>query len=242
VKVAAYQMPVNACYGNAAIHDLRERVRECEQAGVALLCCPEAALGGLADYVDTPAALALPVDPDLLAAKLAPLSSETVTVICGFTECDGFGQYYDAAAVCLAGKVLGVYRKRHVALRRSRYTPRFETPVFPVADRTLGIMICRDSVDADLAADLVHRGAHLLCIPTNNAMPIDRGGTKLIDDVRALDARLADTLGVPILRADVVGETRGLMSAGSSMITLPRGEQTRPSALADGELVMADLP
>ena len=70
MRVAAYQMPVEACYGIDPVADLVPRVNECERAGVRILCCPEGALGGLADYVETP-------------ARLRPLARRNVTVVVG---------------------------------------------------------------------------------------------------------------------------------------------------------------
>src|SRR4051812_32946353 len=111
MRVAAYQMPVDACYGTDAIVHLSARVRECERAGVRLLCCPEGSLGGLADYVDAPDDIAIPADPNVIATQLRPLASLSVTVIVGFTERDASGHYYNAAAVYSRGAIVGVYRK-----------------------------------------------------------------------------------------------------------------------------------
>jgi hypothetical protein len=59
-------------------------VRRCEEAGVSLLCCPEAAIGGLADYCAEPERLAIATaDVD---ATFAPIASNRVTAIVGFTE------------------------------------------------------------------------------------------------------------------------------------------------------------
>jgi predicted amidohydrolase len=239
--VGAYQMPVGACYSADAVEHLSARVRECERAGVSLLCCPEAALGGLADYVDAPDTIAVPADAASIAARLRPLTSRTVTVIVGFTERDDSGSYYNAAAVCSGGSVLGIYRKRNPAIRRSRYRAGSEAPVFCVNGDILGILICRDSTDAQLTARLVDQGAQMLCIPTNNAMPPDRSGTQLVDEVRRLDLRLATTLGVPVIRADVVGASGALVAAGTSMITQPSGVQLYAQGSEEGELVVAQL-
>ena len=242
MRVAAYQMPVTACYSANAAEHLSTRVRECEAAGVSLLCCPEGALGGLADYVEAPDAIAIPADPAVVAAALWPLASRTVTVVVGFTERDSSGCYYNAAAVCSGGAVLGIYRKRHPAIRRSRYRAGNETPVFRITGGLLGILICRDSTDPQLAAALVDRGARLLCIPTNNAMPPDRIGSHLIDEVRTLDAELATRLGVPVIRADVVGAAGALRAAGTSTITQPSAAQFCARGVEEGELVVAQLP
>jgi predicted amidohydrolase len=241
MRVAAYQMPVSACYGDKSIAHVAARVRQCEDDRVSLLCCPEGALGGLADYVDTPANIALSSDPEELTATLQPLASRNVVLIIGFTERDWSGRYYNAAAVYSDGVVVGIYRKYHPAIRRSRYSAGTELPVFQINGAVVGILICRDSTDVRLASALVEQGAELLCIPTNNAMPPARGGLHLNAEVRALDARLAQHLRVPIVRADVVGVTRGLVSAGASTITQPSTMQLRATGTEQGEIVAADL-
>jgi predicted amidohydrolase len=241
MKVAAYQMPVGVCYGDDPVAHLGARVRECERAGVRLLCCPEGALGGLADYVDAPDDIAITADLDTIARHLLPLASQSVTIVVGFTERDTLGQYYNAAAVYADGALVGINRKHHPAIRRSRYTPGTGAPVFKVCGKVIGVLICRDSTDAQLARTLVDRGARVLCVPTNNAMPPDRAGSHLVNDVRALDAQLAATLGVPVIRADVVGETRGLASVGTSMITHPSARQLTARGTMEGELIMTEL-
>lgn len=239
MKIAAAQLPVSACYDGSAIAHLSIRVRECEKLGVALLCCPEGTLGGLVDYLEAPDAVALPPDGVSLARRLEPLASETVTVIVGFSERDADGRYFNAAAVYSRGEVRGVYRKHHPAIRRSRYSPGTDTTVFRSPGGTLGVLICRDSLDAELAESLVRQGAQTLCIPTNNAMPPDRAGPRLVDDVRVLDARYATTFGTTVVRADVIGEYRGLVSTGSSMVTTPGGKQVRAQGAGAGELIVA---
>ena len=58
MKVAAYQAPLLTA-GSAEVIDLiQERVVWCESERVSILCCPEAILGGLADYSENPARLA----------------------------------------------------------------------------------------------------------------------------------------------------------------------------------------
>jgi len=58
MKVAAYQAPLLSA-GSAEVIDLiQERVVWCESERVSILCCPEAILGGLADYSENPARLA----------------------------------------------------------------------------------------------------------------------------------------------------------------------------------------
>jgi hypothetical protein len=57
VKVVAYQAPLLAAGSmNRALRLIRGQIARCESAGVEILCCPEAVLGGLADYASHPAA------------------------------------------------------------------------------------------------------------------------------------------------------------------------------------------
>ena len=85
MRVAAYQAPLDACYNGGALGLIREQLDQCETLGVDFLCCPEGALGGLADYVDDPSRIAIDVRKDLPAVA-ATLASKTVAVIVGFTE------------------------------------------------------------------------------------------------------------------------------------------------------------
>src|SRR5262249_14428879 len=122
MKVAAYQAPLLPAGSMEALEIIRDRVRWCETEGVNILCCPEAVLGGLADDVECPTHISIDVKGGELDALLAPLASDEVTAIVGFTEVAGAGTLYNAAAVFHCGKVLGIYRKRHPAIRRSVYS------------------------------------------------------------------------------------------------------------------------
>jgi predicted amidohydrolase len=241
MKVAAYQMPVDACYDGGAVASLQTCVRACEAAGVSILCCPEGALGGLADYVADPATIALALRVGALASTLAPLASASVTLVVGFTETDDTGRWYNSAAVYSCGEVRGIYRKHRTAIRRSSYTPGSTAAVFKVKDRTIGVLICGDSTDPALPTTLVAHGAEALFIPTNNAMPADRGGLDLVTAARTADLEHARRLGVPIIRADVVGDWRGLISHGASAITEPNGDQVCATPDRMNELLVVDL-
>ena len=78
-----------------AVELIRKRVEWCERERVEILCCPEAVLGGLADYAARPSEIAIDVESSQLSAELAPLASDTVTTILGFTEISGTGQLYN---------------------------------------------------------------------------------------------------------------------------------------------------
>ncbi|MGH9847759.1 MAG: nitrilase-related carbon-nitrogen hydrolase, partial [Blastocatellia bacterium] len=111
MKVAAYQTPLHATHSMEVLGLIREQVEWCELNGVEILCCPEGVLGGLADYARSPAEIALDVKGGQLSAVLAPLASDTVTTILGFTEIGEGGRLYNSAAVFHQGTVVGLYRK-----------------------------------------------------------------------------------------------------------------------------------
>lgn len=212
----------------AALKLIRERVEQCEAEGVALLCCPEAILGGLADYGGCA----------LIRDRLETLANSSVTTIVGFSERVG-DRLYNSAAVLHRGVVAGVYRKRHPAIRHSVYFAGSDTPVFHLDGLTFGIVICNDSNDPTLAAAVVAQGASVLSVPTNNGLPADRDHAAIAESARHVDVATAIANRLWVIRADVVGTAAGLISHGSSAIIAPDG---RIVATANGEgLIVADV-
>src|SRR5262249_15146191 len=99
VRVAAFQAPLGAIAFCDTIGRIEQQVRRCESEGVAILCCPEGILGGLADYCDPPAQNAIRVADGELKRVLAPLRSDSVTLIVGFTELGSNDELYNSACV-----------------------------------------------------------------------------------------------------------------------------------------------
>lgn len=222
-----------------AIDLIRERVRWCEAEGVGILCCPEAVLGGLADYADRPEEFAIDAEGGHLAAVLAPLASDSVATVVGFTEMGGGGRLYNSAAVFHRGAVAGVHRKVHPAIRRSVYQPGEETPVFTIGGLTFGILICNDSNHPGLARAMVARGAAALFIPTNNGLPPAKA--EVVEDARRVDVALAAENRAWVIRADVAGQSGGLVSYGSSAIVDPDGGVVRSARRLAADLLIADI-
>src|SRR4051794_39490997 len=109
MKLAAWQAPLLPSGSMAAIGLARERLAWCEAKGIQILLCPEALLGGLADDAEHPAESAISVEAGELEALLAPLASDTVTTIIGFTEITTGGMLYNSAAILHRGALLGTY-------------------------------------------------------------------------------------------------------------------------------------
>ena len=237
MKVAAYQTPLQATYSFDNLGLIRKQIDWCESNDVEILCCPEAVLGGLADYVSQPTDVAINIESGELERLLQPLASDSVTTILGFTEIDENRRLYNTAAVFHKGLVAGVYRKVHPFINKSLYTAGSEAPVFTIGDLTFGIIICLDSNYAEPARTMVRKGASVLFIPTNNGMPEERAVRELVAEARRADKALVTDHNVCIIRADVAGQVDGFVSHGSSAITLTDGHRLESPPLRPNLLV-----
>jgi len=239
MKVAAYQAPLLPGGSMAALELIRNRVKWCETEGVGILCCPEAVLGGLADDTECPVDIAIDVEAGQLEALLAPLASKSVTAIVGFTETAGSGKLYNAAAVFHDGKIVGIYRKRHPAIRKSVCSAGDQSPIFTVGPLSLGIMICNDSNHPELAADMAARGAEVIFLPSNNSLPPERADVVALS--RAVDIARARDNEVMIVRADVAGRMADRVSFGSSAIVDARGTVLRTGEALSEDILVAEV-
>jgi predicted amidohydrolase len=241
VKVAAYQAPLLAAGSMDALRLIRMRVKRCEAEGVSILCCPEAILGRLADYSAHPAGFAIPADAGRLDSAQAPLASDTVTTIVGFTELAEGGRLYNSAAVFQRGSVAGLYRKLYPAINRSVYAAGRELPVFRVGELTFGIVICNDSNYFEPARLMAAHGATALFIPTNNGLPPAKAGAELVAHARSVDIATAVENRVWVIRVDVAGRTGELVSYGSTGIVDPDGRVVQSARQLSEDLVVAEI-
>jgi predicted amidohydrolase len=242
MKIAAYQAPLLPSGSLAALDLIRQRVRSCEAQGVAILCCPEGILGGLADYAADPGAFAIATQGDDLGTVLAPLASDTVTTIVGFTEVSAAGRLYNTAAVFHRGSVIGLYRKLYPAINRSVYEAGDQMPVFRIGDLTFGIVICNDSNYLEPARIMAARGATALFVPTNTGLPPEKTYTDLIAHSRNCDIARAIENTMWIIRADVAGRAAGLTAAGASGIVDPHGMVRAAATRTVEDLLVMDIP
>jgi 5-aminopentanamidase len=240
MKVAAFQAPLVTSGSTEALSLIRRRLEQCEASGISLLCCPEAILGGLADYLDDPRQYAIPTAD--IRTVLEPLVSDTVTCIVGLSELADDGRLYNAAAVLHRGDVVGVYRKHHPAIRRSVYHGGTDVSVFNIGGLTFGILICYDSTFPALAADLALRGATVIVVPTNNGLPRTQDAEEIVTLARACDVARAIENGVWIVRADVAGAAGELVSLGSTAIVAPNGSVQAEARQGSEDLLVIELP
>lgn len=241
MKVAAYQTPLSAIGSTDVLGLIREQVRWCESNGIEILCCPEGVLGGLADYANRPVDIALDVEGGQLHAMLAPLTSDRVATILGFTEIVRGGRLYNSAAVFYKGSVLGIYRKLYPAINKSIYEAGDKMPVFTVNGLTFGINICNDSNYYEPARIMAAQGATALFVPTNNSLPQAKARPELVAEARNCDIARAIENSVYVIRADVAGRTESLVSYGSSGIVDADGMMLRSARQLIPDLIVADI-
>jgi predicted amidohydrolase len=218
-----------------------KRVAWCEEHGVEILCCPEAILGGLADYSSDPVRFAIRAKGGHLDSILAPLASDTVATIVGFTELADDGTLYNSAAIFQRGSVVGVYRKLHPAIHRSVYEPGRTSPVFQIGGLTLGIIICNDSNYVEPAKFMAAHGATALFVPTNNGLAPARACADLVAQARSADIARAVENNMWVIRADVAGRTDELVSEGSSGIVDPDGKVVQSTRELTEDLILAEI-
>ena len=242
MKVAAYQSPLLALGSMEGLKLIAEQVRACESIGVEILCCPEAVLGGLADYIRQPSDIAIEVSSGRLRSVLSPISSQTVTTIVGFTESGRNGELFNSAAVFHKGEVIGVYRKLHPAINRSVYKPGTGTSIFKVNGLAFGIVICRDSTYPALVQIMASQGATVLFVPTNNGLAPAKAGVEVVEQARNTDISRARENAVLVIRADVAGHADGLVSYGSSEIVDRDGTVLQAAKQLEPDLLIADVP
>lgn len=242
MKVAAFQAPLAATSSlDSALTALQDPVRRCESLGVSVLCCPEGLLGGLADHCSDPMRRALRRSFGDLERVASRIGSNGLTTILGFTEAGDDGRLYNSAAIIRDGSVVGLYRKRHPAIRRSVYSAGDSAVLFSVGSVAFGVLICRDSTFPEPVGSMIQNGARVIFIPTNNGLPTGRRESARVAESRECDISIARQHDVWVVRADVAGRTSELESRGSSGIVDPTGALVALATSGGAELLVAEI-
>lgn len=241
MRVAAYQAPYLPFGSLDAVGLIASQLAHCESAGVELLCCPEAIIGGLAHESagQSPRDVALTVGE--LRRLVAPISASPVACVVGFTERGSDGAVYGSAALLADGDIRTVYRKVYPGYR-TEISAGTELPVVALGDSPLGIMICNDIWYVEPARVLAAKGAALIAVPTHSGHVTDgASASRLRRRGETLPIARAVENTVTLVVADVVGEQAGRRALGCSRIVDPDGgvlAQARPDETA---LLVADV-
>jgi predicted amidohydrolase len=85
------------------------------------------------------------------------------------------------------------------------------------------------------------QGAAAFFIPTNNGLPNNRAYPEVVQEARASDRARAVENRVWVIRADVAGENRDLISHGSSEIVDSHGTVIQEANGQKTDLLIADV-
>ncbi|RPJ61048.1 MAG: carbon-nitrogen hydrolase family protein [Acidobacteria bacterium] len=85
------------------------------------------------------------------------------------------------------------------------------------------------------------KGVEILCVPTNNGLPPGKAGPELVAEARRSDVTCAIDNGVSVIRADVAGRTKNLVSYGSSEIVDRNGKVVQSAPQLGPGLIVADI-
>ncbi len=238
MRVAAYQAPYLPFGSMDAVGLIRVQIDRCETEGVAVLCCPEAVIGGLAHESsgDSPAEVALSVDE--LTEVVAPLLDTTVTVIVGFTERDPAGRLFGSAAVLRDGRVVDVYQKvfpgYRTAISAGSALPVFESPL------PFGIVICNDLWYVEPPRVLAAEGAAVIFVPTHSGHLREPSASFRARGDNLPIARAVEN-SVTVVVADVAGRQGDRFTDGFSAVIDPDGRVLAKARSGGEELLIIDV-
>ena len=243
LRVAAFQAPYLPFGSFEAVGLIKGQLEVCEAAGVAVLCCPEAVIGGLAHESDgqSPAAVALGVHDGELTDVLAPLMETNITVIVGFTERDASGRLFNSAAVVSNGDLVAVYRKVFPGYR-TVIQAGTDLPVFHLGAARFGVMICNDIWYLEPARVLASKGAAVIFVPSNSGHvrnPVSADALRARGETLPIARAVENTVTVVV--ADIAGRQGDRYALGTSAIVDPNGVVLAKADPESPGLVMADV-
>ncbi|MCY4663806.1 MAG: NAD(+) synthase, partial [Acidimicrobiaceae bacterium] len=159
---------------------------------------------------------------------------------------ENFSEAYNAVAVCAAGDVRGVYRKRHlpnydVFDELRHFQPGVEDPpLFEIGGSAVGVTVCEDAwVPDGPVSDLARAGAQL--VVNVNGSPFRAGKQAAREQVIG---RRAAEAGVPVVCVNLVGGQDELVFDGGSFVIASDGSvAARCVSFAESvDVLDVDLP
>ena len=216
---------------------------EAEAAGADLCVVPELAIPGYPpeDLLLKPGFVA----DNVAALEKVAAATGQCTVVVGFVgEAAGGYGLANAAAVCAAGRVAGIYRKHFlpnygVFDEQRWFLPSAEAPaLFGIAGAWVGVSICEDVWFDD--GPVAHEGRAGADVVVNlNASPYNRG--RRSERLTMLRGRVAEA-GCADAYVHQVGGQDELVFDGDSLIVGADGTLLASGAQFATDLVLVDLP
>ena len=245
LRVACAQLRARPLRGaRAALRDVLRAIGEAHRRGADLVVLPECSYPAYVLLEPDPYRRPIPSDVQALSAIAAQAARTHIDVCVGIARRDASGALRNEAVyIDASGRILGSYAKCRLWNFDSQWFARGEAlDVVDTRFGPVGMMICADGRNPEIARTLTAKGAWLILDPT---AWVGTGATH--DAIRnpqvdyALRVRAAEN-GVWIAAADKCGSELGCVHyAGRSQIVTPSGTI---AALADPDspgLIVADL-
>lgn len=227
-----------------ALAEILRSIRKARREGAQLVVFPECSYPGYVLLDADPYRRAIPSDAEALQAVAREARRGSIDVAVGMARRHPDGSLRNAAVYIDArGEELCSYAKCRLWNFDSRwFGPGDALPVFNTAFGTLGMMICADGRNPEIARTLVAQGAWLILDPTAWV-----GSGPTYEALRnpqadyALRARAVEN-GVWIAAADKCGsELRAVHYAGRSQVVSPDGCVVALARAGSPELIIADV-
>lgn len=162
-------------------------------------------------------------DGPTLQAFQAVAARQKVNLVVGLYEVDGDRRYSTAYVLNRSGQVVGKYRKNHIPYEQGWYEKFYYGPgdsgypVFEHEGLRFGIQICWDNMYVEGTRSLALDGAQVIFSPRAT-------GRGSLARWRAVLQANAYVNQVFIATANRVGEDRGILFGGGSLVAGPAGE------------------
>ncbi|MBI4580596.1 MAG: carbon-nitrogen hydrolase family protein [Planctomycetes bacterium] len=147
-------------------------VRQAAAQGAELIVTTECFLDGYAIRdktipIDQWHRLAEPIPDGQYVQRLRRLARELrVWMVAGMLERDGTSTFNTAVLIDPGGDLVGRYHKQRLDHEFVRNTPGHDNPVFATPFGKVGLMICADRRQPEIARQLRHNGAELIVCPS----------------------------------------------------------------------------
>lgn len=162
-----------------------------------------------------------------------------ISVLCGLSELDGGRIYNSTAVIDSNGKLIGKYRKTHLAAfspldEDKTFTPGNTFETFQIGDMKWGSMICYDLRFPEAARSLAIEGAEAVALCSAWPFPRLRHWEILVH-ARAIENQIF------FLAANHVGQSGSVAFCGSSRIVDPFGIVMASASEESEALITAEI-